>query len=119
MQGEKAVMDALKKIIRIGVVHSYDAGSRMARVKFESLGGIVSAPIKVVSRPRHVVSGEKELSGDKVAAITLKYDKNHTLTAESHTHRAYVTDWNPKVNDQVLCIYFPDGGGDGYVIGEV
>lgn len=119
MQAEKAIMDALKKIIRIGVVHSYDAGTRMARVKFESLGGIVSAPIKVVSRPRHVVTGQKETSGDKVAYTQLKYDQNDTLVTESHTHRAYVTDWNPKINDQVLCIYFPDGGGDGYVIGEV
>ena len=44
---QNTVMEALKKIIRVGVIHSYDPDTRMARVKFESLGGIISAPIKV------------------------------------------------------------------------
>lgn len=106
-ENERMVMEVMKKIIRIGVVHSFDASNRTARVKFESLGGIVSAPINVVSRPRSVVPGQKDQTGDK------------TAIAEGHTHAAYVTDWTPRVNSMVLCIFMPDGGGDGYVIGEV
>lgn len=116
---EKTVMEALKKIIRVGVIHAYDPDKRTARVKFESLGGIISAPLKVVSRPRKVVQTDTDRSGDKVAVQYLSYDKSNKLTTESHYHDAYVTDWNPEVNTMVLCIFFPDGGGDGYVIGEV
>lgn len=116
---EKAVMNALKKIIRIGIIHSYDPKTRLARVKFESLGGIISAPIKVVARPRHVVPEKDDLEGDKVRKKNLQYDKSNVLITEEHDHIAYVTDWNPKVNDMVLCIFLPDGGGDGYVIGQV
>ena len=97
-ENERMVMEVMKKIIRIGVVHSFDASNRTARVKFESLGG---------SRPRSVVPGQKDQTGDK------------TAIAEGHTHAAYVTDWTPRVNSMVLCIFIPDGGGDGYVIGEV
>ena len=100
-QKEKDILEVLKKIIRIGTVHAYDASTRMARVKFDNLGGIISPPIKVLTRPRAVVPGEKE-----------KTDK-----ADGHFHAAYVTDWSPKINDQVLCLYYPDG--DGYVLGEV
>lgn len=116
---QNTVMEALKKIIRVGVIHSYDPDTRMARVKFESLGGIISAPIKVLARPRYVVQKKTDRSGDKVAVKTLQYDKNDSLVTEDHYHDAYVTDWDPKVNTMVLCIYMPDGGGDGYVLGEV
>ena len=104
-QKEKDILEVLKKIIRIGTVHAYDASTRMARVKFDNLGGIISPPIKVLTRPRAVVPGEKEKTGNK------------TDKADGHFHAAYVTDWNPKINDQVLCLYYPDG--DGYVWGEV
>ena len=33
-QKEKDILEVLKKIIRIGTVHAYDASTRMARVKF-------------------------------------------------------------------------------------
>lgn len=102
---EKIVLEVLKKIIRVGVVHAYDPATRMARVKFNNLGGIISPPIKVLSRPRTIVPADGTREGDKVAQ------------AEGHTHNAYVTDWNPKVNTQVLCLYYPEG--DGYVLGEV
>ena len=104
-QKEKDILEVLKKIIRIGTVHAYDASTRMARVKFDNLGGIISPPIKVLTRPRAVVPGEKEKTGNK------------TDKADGHFHAAYVTDWNPKINDQVLCLYYPDGYG--YVLGEV
>lgn len=102
---EKAILEVLKKIIRVGTVHAYDPATRMARVKFDNLGGIISPPIKVLSRPRNIVPANGTREGDKVA------------TEEGHTHKAYVTDWNPKINTQVLCLYYPEG--DGYVLGEV
>lgn len=115
----KEVLEVLKEIIRIGTVHAYDPAKRMARVKFDNLGGIISPPIKVLSRPRVIVPAAGSLEGSKVAETTLKYDISNSLTADPHTHAAYVTDWNPKINTMVLCLYYPDGGGDGYVLGEV
>ena len=116
---KKEVLEVLKEIVRIGTVHAYDPAKRMARVKFDNLGGIISPPIKVLSRPRVIVPADGTMEGSKVAGTTLKYDKHDSLSTESHTHAAYVTDWNPKVNTMVLCLYYPDGGGDGYVLGEV
>lgn len=104
-QKEKDILEVLKKIIRIGTVHAYDQDTRTARVKFENLGGIISPPIKVLTRPRAVVPKKIEKEGNK------------TDTADGHFHAAYVTDWDPKINDQVLCLYYPEG--DGYVLGEV
>lgn len=115
----KEIMDELKKVFRIGRIHSFDATARTARVKFEDRGGIISAPIKVVSRPRTIIPASNSKTANRTAGTELNYDKNGALTKEAHSHAAYVTDWNPKVNSLVLCIFMPDGGGDGYVIGEV
>ena len=40
-------------------------------------------------------------------------------TADSHTHKAYLGDWMPKINDQVLVLYLPVLDGDGFVLGKI
>ena len=39
LQMDKDILDALKRIIRIGVVQSFDAATRKGRVKFEDKTG--------------------------------------------------------------------------------
>lgn len=78
-----------------------------ARVKFDDKGGIISAPLKVIRRPRSIVPGRSDQEGGK------------TAIAEGHSHAAYVTDWVPQVNDMVVCIYVPGGDGDGFILGKV
>ena len=104
LQMDKDVLDALKRIIRIGVVQSFDAVTRKGRVKFPDKNGLKSSELKFVARPRHI------------AVVDLvKIACSHC----PHQHEAYVMDWNPKPGAWVLCIMRPDGSGDGYVVGEV
>lgn len=116
---EESVINVLKKIIRVGTVHAYYSDKNAARVKFDDKGGIISAPLKVIRRPRNVVPGQNDQAGGKTAETRLKYDRNDSLTTESHSHAAYVTDWVPNVGDMVVCIYVPGGDGDGFILGKV
>lgn len=112
LQNDKDTLDALKRIIRVGVVQSYDAVTRLARVKFEDKNGLKSSPLKCIARPRHIAPSKTppDQETDRV-----KPANNH----DGHDHESYVMDWNPKIGTWVLCIMLPGGGGDGYVIGEV
>lgn len=119
MQRETWVLQIMQQVVRIGTVQAYDKEKRTARVKFHNMGGIVSAPLKVISRPRSITP---ELDGEaehQTKETSLTYDRNDRRITEGHAHEAFVTDWNPKVNDMVLCIFYPGGGGDGFVIGIV
>lgn len=119
MAGEEAVLNVLKKIIRVGTVHTYYADKNAARVKFNDKGGIISAPLKVIRRPRSIVPGAGQQEGNETAAAKLKYDYNSSPTTGSHSHAAYVTDWIPQAGDMVVCIYVPGGDGDGFILGKV
>lgn len=112
LQEDKDVLDALKRIIRIGVVQTFDAVTRKGRVKFPDKNGLKSSELKFVARPRHIAPNKKppDQEDDRV-----KKAENH----DKHDHEAYVMDWNPKPGAWVLCIMRPDGSGDGYVVGEV
>lgn len=109
---DQNIQDALKRIVRVGVVQSYDAKTRLARVKFDDKNGLRSAPLKCVARPRHIAPNKKPPDQEDDC---IKKAGNH----DGHDHEAYVMDWNPKSGAWVLCIFMPGGGGDGYVIGEV
>lgn len=111
-QEDADVLEALKRIIRVGVVQSYNAETRMARVKFEDKGNIKPAPLKCVARPRHIAPNkEPPDQEDDLVKVACSHCP--------HQHEAYVMDWNPKPGAWVLCFFMPGGGGDGYVVGEV
>ena len=95
---EESVINVLKKIIRVGTVQTYYPDKNAARVKFDDKGGIISAPLKVIRRPRSIVPGRSDQEGGK------------TAIAEGHSHA---------VNDMVVCIYVPGGDGDGFILGKV
>ena len=65
------------------------------------------------------VNPDNMTARDKTSATQLEFDTNNELTKKSHSHAAYITEWVPNINDMVLCIMQPDGGGDGYIIWEV
>lgn len=108
----------LKNIIRAGTVSSVDAGSRTARVAFADKQGVngepfISAPLKVIQNPpfipRNSVTQETELKGG-----------GSGMTAyEEHKHELIICPWLPSVGQFVLCIFLPNGEGDGFVIGGV
>lgn len=107
----------LKNLARIGKVESVDAAKMTARVRFDDKGGILSGPLHIIKRPVYVVPGEKDEAGSQTAATTIKFDYNQSLTEKSHSHKAYVTNWLPKIKEMVLCIMIADGDGDGFIIG--
>lgn len=80
------------EIIRIGQVSKVNAGEMTARVQIPDQG-IVTGDLRIVKRPPTV---ECE-TGCKIK----------------------VKPWIPTVGQWVLCIFKPDGEGDGFVIGGI
>lgn len=114
-----ADLTELKNIVRKGIVQSVNAGAMKARVKFPDKGGIISGDLHILVRPRAVVPGGNENSGNKTAATSLTYDRYDSAVTESHRHTAYITNWTPTVGSMVLCLMIPDGDGEGYILGGV
>lgn len=113
-----ADLTELKNIIRVGTVQSVDSTKMTARVKFNDKGGIISGPLHILVRPRYIVPTIEKKEGDRTAPERLKYDKDNELQTE-HSHAAYITEWVPKVGSMVLCVFIPDGDGDGFILGGV
>ncbi|MEA5041382.1 MAG: hypothetical protein VB053_02460 [Oscillibacter ruminantium] len=107
-------LTALKNIVRTGWVSSVNATERTARVTFEDKGQtLVSGPLKVLKNAPFIPAGgviqqtEAAAGGSGDAAF------------ESHTHKIKISPWLPSPGDFVLCIYLPNGDGDGFVIGGI
>lgn len=61
-------MDAdIKNLIRIGTVHSVDETKKIARVKFDDKGGIISGELKIINRTSEYIPKV----GDMVLCIFL------------------------------------------------
>jgi phage baseplate assembly protein gpV len=108
-----------KNMIRKGTVHSVNEDTMKARVKFADKGGIISGELSILSRPQAVVPSDGSTTGNQTAQTQLSYDKNESMTTESHSHKAYVTQWTPKIGEMVLCICTPDGDGEGFILGGI
>ena len=104
-----ADLTELKNIVRKGIVQSVDTGAMKARVKFPDKGGIISGDLHILVRPRAVVTGGNDRSGNRTAGTSLTYDKNDTARTENHSHAEYITKWTPAVGSMVLCLLIPDG----------
>lgn len=89
----------LKDMVRVGVVSKVNAGAMTARVKIQDQG-IVTGDLKIV---QNTPTAEiKIISG--------------SCSAEC---KAIIKPWIPKVGQWVLCIFKPDGEGDGFIIGGI
>ena len=118
--------NVFKNLIRIGEVSSIDAVKHTARVRFPSLGDMVSAPLYVLQHKDmavsmqnagvhdHEVSGQTGAGGDPSHAHSFS---DTTTEAGEHTHDAVTGYWMPKVNDTVVCLYVPVDDGDGFILG--
>lgn len=82
----------IQSIVRIGQVSKVNAGEMTARVQIPDQG-IVTGDLRIVKRPPTV---ECE-TGCKIK----------------------VKPWIPTVGQWVLCIFKPDGEGDGFIIGGI
>ena len=107
-------LTALKNIIRAGWVSSVDIAERTARVTFKDKGDtFVSGPLKVLKNPPWVP--------EYYAPYRTEYESGGSGDAafQSHKHDLIIKPWLPSPGDFVLCIYLPNGDGDGFVLGGI
>lgn len=89
----------LKDIVRVGIVSSVNAGNMTARVKIPDQG-IVTGDLKIAQNtPTAEIT---VVSGSCPAECGVK-----------------IKPWIPKVGQWVLCIFKPDGEGDGFILGGI
>lgn len=104
----------LNNIIRTGWVSSVNAEERTARVSFEDKGQIlVSGPLKVLNNSPFIPAAGAVQQTEAAAG------GSGETAFESHTHQVKVSPWIPAPKDFVLCIFLPNGDGDGFVIGGI
>lgn len=107
-------LTALENIIRTGWVSSVDIPERTARVIFkDKCDTFVSGPLKVLKNPPWIP--------EYYAPYRTEYESGGSGDAafESHKHDLIIKPWLPEVGDFVLCIFIPNGDGDGFVIGGI
>lgn len=103
--GENKELKALENMVRIGTVSSVNAENRTARVNFADKNNLVSGELKVIKNPPNITVKEIELT--------------YGTETQEHTHEIIISPWLPSVGDLVLCIYLPNGGSDGFVMGGI
>lgn len=100
----------LKNMVRTGWVSSVNAGDRTARVSFHDKGEtFVSGTLKVLKNPPFLpAGGTAQKTGPPVSGEIVNH--SHTLT---------IAPWMPVPGDFVLCLYLPNGDGDGFILGGI
>lgn len=107
-------LTVLKNIVRTGWVSSVNTADRTARVTFQDKGDtFVSGPLKVLKNPPFIPTdgGPQQTEA--------KGGGSGEASFESHAHAVKISPWVPAAGDFVLCIYLPNGDGDGFVIGGI
>ncbi len=89
----------LKDMVRVGVVSKVNPGNMTARIKIQDQG-IVTGDLKIVQKQPNA---EIEMVIGNCSAVC----------------KVKIKPWIPKVGQWVLCIFKPDGEGDGFIIGGI
>ena len=147
MEAKKQIA-VLKEIVRIGTVSWVDPEKRTARVIFHDKDELPSGELKVLQN-QPLITVEKWVDGAKwnynaqYASIDRKLGLGESYTKaapdvitveraldykcplhgvdETKTHKHVITvyPWLPYIGQLVLCLYMPNGDGDGYVLGGI
>ena len=147
MEAKKQIA-VLKEIVRIGTVSWVDPEKRTARVIFHDKDELPSGELKVLQN-QPLITVEKWVDGAKwnynaqYASIDRKLGLGESYTTEApdvitveraidykcplhgvdetktHKHVITVYPWLPYIGQLVLCLYMPNGDGDGYVLGRI
>lgn len=96
---EDTDIQELKDIVRIGIVSSVNPSKMTARVKIQDQG-IVTGDLKIIQNP-------------PTAEIKIK---SGTCGAECEV---VIKPWIPKAGQWVLCLFKPEGEGDGFILGGI
>lgn len=126
-------MQELKDLVRIGVVSSVNKEQMTARVKIQEQG-IVTGDLRIVQNTPLITVQNKdggtkwnykaEYTGyDRKLGLGETYKKEYPDTIftdyASREQTIKIYPWIPYIGQWVLCIFKPDGDGDGFIIGGI
>ncbi len=97
MQQFNNEIQSLKNIVRVGIVSKVNSENKTARVHIPEQG-IVTSELKIVqSMPKIKIKNDDTLSDCNIE----------------------IEQWLPQVGQWVVCLFYPDGDGDGFVLGGI
>lgn len=129
--------------MRIGTVSSVDVANGTAYVAFADKDGMVSGALKVLQN-QPVIAVENRIESKKwdctasYATVDRKLGIGETYTKSlpdiitnkspaneityageirAHTQEIKVYPWLPYIGQMVVCLFLPNGDGDGFIIG--
>lgn len=133
----------LKDMVRVGVVSSVNTEKMTARVKIQDQG-IVTGDLKIVQNtPLIVVTNKNDnekwsyeaqyVTHDRKLGLGESYKKEypdiiktktggcptgtHNQCRQEQEYKIYP--WIPFIGQWVLCLFKPDGEGDGFILGGI
>ncbi len=98
MQQFNNEIQSLKNIVRVGIVSKVNSENKTARVQIPEQG-IVTSELKIVQN---------------MPKIEIK-NKDDTLS----DYNVEIEQWLPQVGQWVVCLFYPDGDGDGFILGGI
>lgn len=126
-------IQGLKNIVRIGIVSSVNPAKMTARVKIQEQS-IVTGDLKIVQNTPLITVVNKEAGTkweyeaeytgyDRKLGLGESYKKKYPdtihTTYEDKEQTIKVYPWIPYIGQWVLCIFMPDGEGDGFILGGI
>lgn len=98
MQQFNNEIQSLKNIVRVGIVSKVNSENKTARVQIPEQG-IVTSELKIVQNmPKIEIKNEDDTPSDCSVEIE---------------------QWLPQVGQWVVCLFYPDGDGDGFILGGI
>lgn len=98
MQRFNNEIQSLKNIVRVGIVSKVNSENKTARVQIPEQG-IVTSELKIVQNmPKVEIKNEDNTPSDC---------------------KVEIKQWLPEIGQWVVCLFYPDGDGDGFILGGI
>lgn len=88
----------LKNIVRVGIVSKVNCENKTARIQIPEQG-IITSELKIVQN---------------MPKIEIKNKDDTPLDC-----KVEIEQWTPEVGQWVVCLFYPDGEGDGFILGGI
>lgn len=93
---------SLKNIVRVGIVSKVNSENKTARVQIPEQG-IVTSELKIVQNmPKIEIIKEEITENDTPSDCKIEIEQ-----------------WMPQVGQWVVCLFYSDGEGDGFILGGI
>ncbi len=98
MQQFNNEIQSLKNMVRVGIVSKINSENKTARVQIPEQG-IVTSELKIVQNMPKIEIKNKD---DTPSDCNIEIEQ-----------------WLPQVGQWVVCLFYPDGDGDGFILGGI